>query len=223
MTWPSFVQADLMPAEAPRSAGSTSPQTVAVLLAAGAGSRFRDVRHKLLAELDSHGRTVIGQTLGRLIDARIGPIIVVTGALSRDDLAIDATVADLLDHPEVSTHHNPAWADGQSTSVRIGLDAAAHLGADAVVIGLADQPFITADAWRTIADGLGAIAVATYDGRRGNPVKLHASVWGLLPASGDEGARVLMRARPDLVVEVPCTGSPADIDTVEDLQQWQNN
>ncbi len=212
-----------MSVEKPRSAGATPTRIVAVLLAAGAGSRFHDVRHKLLAELGPHGRTVIAQSLGRLIDARIGSIVVVTGAISRDDLAIDASVADLLDHPDVITCHNPAWANGQSTSVRIGIDAAKRLGADVVVVGLADQPFITAEAWRTIADGLGDIAVATYDGRRGNPVKLHASVWGLLPASGDEGARVLMRDRPDLVVEVPCSGSPADIDTVEDLQQWQNN
>ena len=118
---------------------------------------------------------------------------------------------------------NPSWATGQITSVRVGLDAAAELGADRAVIGLADQPFISLDAWRTVATSPGPICVATYAGRRGNPVGLDRSTWSLLPEDGDEGARALMRIRPDLVREVACSGSPADIDTHEDLHRWQNN
>ena len=161
--------------------------------------------------------------LRNLIEARIGPIVIITGALTRDDLATNPSVANYLAAPSVTTHHNPTWAAGQSTSVRVAIDAAEQIGADAVVIGLADQPFITPDAWRTVAAGLGAITVATYDGRRGNPVRLHADVWDQLPHDGDVGARSLMQLRPELVTEVSCTGSSADIDTLEDLHRWQSN
>ena len=212
-----------MPTENPQQSGASRPSTVAVLLAAGAGSRFTDGRHKLLAELDSQGNTVIERSLRNLIEARIGPIVIITGALTRDDLATNPSVANYLAAPSVTTHHNPTWAAGQSTSVRVAIDAAEQIGADAVVIGLADQPFITPDAWRTVAAGLGAITVATYDGQRGNPVRLHADVWDQLPHDGDVGARSLMQLRPELVTEVSCTGSSADIDTLEDLHRWQSN
>ena len=158
---------------------------------------------------------MIERSLAHVVDAAIGPVIVITGAVP------DIVPAGRID--QVTACHNPRWAEGQMTSLRAGLDAAAELGCHAVVVGLADQPFITPDAWRAVATTTAAIAVATYDGRRGNPVRLDSAVWALLPADGDEGARSLMRVRPDLVREVPCTGSPADIDTEEDLRRWQNS
>lgn len=197
--------------------------TTPILLAGGAGSRFRDVGHKLLAELSETenrpGETVFARTLASAIAADIGRVTVVTGRLGPHDL-------DIADRTDIDLVHNHDWADGQMTSVRAGLTSAGDQGAHTVVIGLADQPGIEPSAWRSVADATLAgarIAVATYDGRRANPVALHRDVWDLLSTTGDEGARGLMRLRPDLVVEVPCTGSPKDIDTVEDLTRWQSN
>jgi molybdenum cofactor cytidylyltransferase len=191
----------------------------AVLLAAGGGSRFTGPGHKLSARLPDDGTeraaSVIERSIQHALTASIGPLLVVTGAVP------DVVPAHLRDR--VLLRHNPAWADGQATSVRAALRAAAELGCDAVVVGLADQPSVGPEAWRRVARTDGAIVVATYDGRRANPVKLDAEIWDLVPDEGDEGARALMRVRPDLVREVACTGSPADIDTEEDLRRWPNS
>jgi CTP:molybdopterin cytidylyltransferase MocA len=115
---------------------------------------------------------------------------------------------------------NPRWADGQATSLGVALDEARRRRLDAVVVGLGDQPGVPPESWRRVARSSAVVAVATYDGKRRNPVKLSAQAWDLIPREGDEGARSLIRERPDLVADVPCQGQPADIDTREDLEAW---
>jgi CTP:molybdopterin cytidylyltransferase MocA len=142
--------------------------------------------------------------------AGLDETIVVTGA---------ADVGKYL--PEgVHVVTNARWAEGQATSLHAAVKAADAAGHGAIVVGLGDQPSVPADAWRMVAASHAAIAVATYDGHRRNPVRLARSVWSLLPVEGDEGARSLIRRRPDLVGEVACVGDPADIDTADDLARW---
>jgi molybdenum cofactor cytidylyltransferase len=190
--------------------GSEVPPVVAVILAAGAGTRFQGPGHKLDAAVG--GRALVDRAVGAALSAGIGPVIVVTAGQLATGI-----------HPAVVHVVNERWADGQITSLQRSIEAARQLGAGAIVVGLGDQPFVTPGSWRAVAASDHAIAVATYDGTRGHPVKLGAEVWDLLPTEGDEGARALMRLRPDLVAAVPCDGSPIDIDTVEDLRRWQNS
>jgi molybdenum cofactor cytidylyltransferase len=116
----------------------------------------------LSAEIDEQGpdrgRTVVERSIASALAADIGPVVVVTGAVA------DVVPAHQLE--AVTVCHNERWIDGQITSLHAGIDAARRLGATAVVVGLADQPFIDPAAWQAVAEAAGPIAVATYDGHR---------------------------------------------------------
>lgn len=182
------------------------------VLAAGAGDRFRasgGPGPKQLAEVD--GEALVTRAVRVALEAGLDEVVVVAGAVDLASLDLPVAVVD-----------NPRWADGIASSVQVAVDHARAGGHAALVVGLADQPGVTAAAWRAVAEAADEppIAVATYAGRRGNPVRLPRAVWGDLPDTGDEGARVLMQRRPELVQAVPCDGQSDDIDTAEDLDRW---
>jgi len=185
----------------------------AVLLAAGSGSRFGG--GKLLAPY--LGRPLIESSLTNLAEAPVEETVVIVG----DDAE---RLRPICEPYGVRIVENPNWQRGQSTSVQAGLEA---LGPEvrAAVVLLADQPLVGPGAVKRLVAAFerGAkVAVATYGGRRRNPVLFSRTVWPLLEVglSGDEGARTVLRRHPDLVTEVPCdgVGDPADVDTREDLR-----
>ena len=197
----------------------TGSLTVAVVLAAGSGTRFVGSSHKLLSV--AQGRPVYHWAVESAIEACIGPVVVVTG---KTPLPLDFALSyeaqiSITKWGLPHSINNPNWSTGMASSVQCAIEFAASLGAQAVVIGLADQPCVPPSAWQRVATSTSPLAVATYDTKRGNPVKLHAEMWSHLPTTGDEGARNLLRSHHQLVSEVSCSGSAIDIDTIEDLEQ----
>ena len=179
-----------------------------VLLAAGEGSRFG--QPKALIELD--GQTLAERGVKTLFAGGADPVFVVTGAAP-------------VQLEGIHTVFNQQWRTGMGSSLRAALRALPPDVA-AVVVALADQPLVGAEAVARLIAAYRAgatVAVAAYEGKPRNPVLLAREHWPevIATATGDQGARAFLRARPDLVTLIECgdTGRPDDIDTTADLDR----
>ncbi len=174
-----------------------------LLLAAGRGERLGTPK----ALVEYAGERLLDRGVRLLAEGGCRPVVVVLGAADAD--VRGAVVV-----------RNPGWASGMGSSLRAGL-AALPDEAEAVVIALVDQPLIRPGAVRALIEARAGLAVATYGGRRRNPVLIAREHFAGVAerAVGDVGARAFIQAHPELVTEVPCDGhgDPADIDTPQDL------
>ena len=180
-----------------------------LVLAAGAARRFGG--GKLLAVLD--GRPLLEHALAAMEAAPVDRTVVVLGADADDVLArVKLHGAE----PVVCED----WEEGQSASLRCGVEELA--GAEAGVVTLGDQPRLSPRAVeRVIAtrDSAAEAVRATYGGAPGHPVLLERPLLARIHVlHGDTGARALLaRAR---VKEIACDGlgSAADVDTPGHLE-----
>lgn len=179
-----------------------------LLLAAGGGSRLGTP--KALVELD--GERLVDRGVRLLDDGGCHPVVVVLGAAT-----VQVRGAVVV--------RNPEWETGMGSSLRVGLLSLPD-SARAVVIALVDQPLIRpAVVHRLIEafEGGAAVAVATYGGKPRNPVLISREHVAEVAesATGDVGARSFLRARPELITEVPCddVGDPTDIDVPADFER----
>jgi molybdenum cofactor cytidylyltransferase/nicotine blue oxidoreductase len=190
----------------------------AVVMAAGRGRRLGADGPKPLVQW--RDRPLVAWALDAATGSGLRPVLLVIG--------YEAAAVAALAPPDVEVVRNPRWNDGMASSVRVALDALEErTTVTAVCVGLADQPRVGADAYRRLAAahaGGAQLAVATYGGRRANPVLLGRSLWAeVRTLRGDVGARALMDHHE--VVEVPCdgTGDPRDVDTPDDLGRLERD
>jgi CTP:molybdopterin cytidylyltransferase MocA len=159
------------------------------VLAAGASSRFGDVKQRLLLE----------PVLERVRASSVDDIVVVLGA---HEVKSSARAV-----------HCPEWERGRGASLRCGLQALEE-GTEAAVVVLGDGPNLSPEAIERVLEvwhESGAeVVAATYEGNRGHPVLLTRAVWDRIP---DQGGRSL----PALLVPCDDLGSPGDVDFPKDL------
>ena len=191
----------------------TTRSVAAIVLAAGAGSRFGG--GKLLAPLE--GRPVLQHVLDRLAEAGIEDVVVVLG---RDASAVERAIAWRGERRV----QNPDPGQGLSSSVRVGFEGIGD-GPSAALVVLGDQPRVPMGAIRAVldapVDSAWPITVPRYPDDAGrNPVLVERAAFGLVAeATGDRGLGPVIAAHPEHVREVSAhaPGGNPDVDTRADL------
>ena len=182
------------------------PNACAAVLAAGSSTRMGTCKLT---------RPFAGSTL---LGCAAAETVVVTGAY-RDAVARSAQAHGAREA------FNPSWERGQSTSVRTAARFAAAHGYDLLLVMVADQPYVEASHLDTLlrayAEGGACACVTRGAGRQGNPCLFDRTCFPLLEGlDGDEGARSMLRAHPELGVRaVPVADARVldDVDTPDEL------
>jgi molybdenum cofactor cytidylyltransferase len=181
-----------------------------VVLAAGEARRFGAT--KQLATLD--GRPLVLHAVDALRGAGVDEIIVVTG---HDADAVEAVLPS-----DVRAIRNPAYRDGQATSLAAALHELAD-DSEAAVVLMADQPGVLVQDVITLIEAFRrtrqAIVRLRYTDGPGPALlsrEIQAEAGHL---HGDTGARVLMASHPEWVLDVDVDRpAPRDVDEPGDLQ-----
>jgi molybdenum cofactor cytidylyltransferase len=185
---------------------------IAILLAAGKGSRFdpHGVRNKLLQTLPD-GCTVAVASAASLL--AVMPKVLAVVRPNDHQLRAELQAIGC----EVTTYADAA--DGMGATLAHAVQQSTH--AAGWIVALADMPYLQPATIRALLDALrnGAdIAAPVHDGRRGNPVAFGCvHLRALLQLSGDVGARRLLQNYPVQLVEVNDPGIHLDIDRPQDL------
>jgi molybdenum cofactor cytidylyltransferase len=161
---------------------------------------------KQLAKLG--GLTLVDRAVGAALESGAAEVVVVLGAGADQ-------VREALAGASVRIVVNEAWEDGLGSSIGLGVQALS-LGLEAVILTLADQPFVPAAHLRQMAETPGSIVATRWDEASGPPCLFEKVHFAELTAlSGDQGAKALIRQHG--ATYLPLQDAQIDIDTPADL------
>ena len=174
-------------------------KVIGIVLAAGQSNRM-GWENKLTKNW--RGRPLVAHVVDAARSSSLSDVVVVTGHQAK--LVAEQCGGD------VTLVHNPDFATGMASSLRVGIAQAQRLGTDAALILLGDMPLVGSSDVDAIVDayngsGTAAIVQATGQGNPGNPVLFDHTLFAeLLSLEGDMGARNVVKNHADkrLLVEI---------------------
>ncbi len=206
----------------PRRAGAGHGRNVAVILLAAGQSRRMKERDKLLEMVD--GQAMLHHAARAALESRADTVFV---ALPPQADARRARLAGLAVRPIEAVD----FAEGMGGSLR---NAMAEIGEgyDAVIVALADMPEITPAHYNALIKAYDPgtqreiCRAMSEDGQPGHPVLFGQRFFeNLAAASGDAGAREILRSSAEFIYNVKTAGRGAvlDLDTPEAWENWRKS
>lgn len=189
----------------------------AIILAAGRAERLGSSK----LSLQLAGRSILRHVIDSALASNLSEIVVVLGHYARE------LVSEIPDDRRVRSVHNARYDEGQHSSVKAGL-AVLDGEAEAAVVLLGDQPFVTPEAINAIIDEFQMrrtpLVLPIYQGRRGHPVLFSSALFPeLLEASEEQGRREVVRRHMGRAATVALAQEPPmDVDTWQDYLQLAN-
>ena len=187
----------------------------ALLLAAGAGSRFGG--RKLLAPW--RGEPLVRAAARTALVAPVEACIVVTGCDAEEvERALDG-----LEDSRLARVQALNWREGLASSLRAGVEALPP-SSRGVVVFLGDMPLVPPSAAGLLIAALDQGAVGAemrYQDRPAHPVAFGRALFGdLLSLKGDSGGRHLLAGRQDVArFTTQDAGATFDVDVAGDLMR----
>jgi molybdenum cofactor cytidylyltransferase len=149
------------------------------------------------------------------------PIVVVLGANAEQ---IKPEISQL----PVQIVENQQWAEGMSSSIRVGIKAldGGNQNLEAVAIALCDQPFVSPQTINQLIEAYHLtgkpIIASEYAGTLGVPVLFSRPLFSeLMALKSNEGAKQLIKRHIHEVFSIPFPGGAIDIDTPNDYEKLQ--
>ena len=189
------------------------PRVAAIVLAAGSSRRMGT--NKLLLPLE--GEPLVRRSVRRCLAADFDRVVVVLGhEAPRVRTALDGLSCEIVE--------NADHAHGVGTSIRAGVVSVAD-AVDAVVMVLADMPYVTTDMLRTVTSWYRAtrppVVVSEYGGVQAPPTLYDRALFTrLLAIADDSGGKAVAQQLADLRVTVAFPESARrDLDATADYER----
>ena len=186
-----------------------------IILAAGASSRLGTPKQLLFY----YGNTLVQHACEAAINANAGAVTVVLGANA-------GLIQEALNNNAAHTVINTGWQEGIASSIRHGIKTFTQLNplAEAVVLLLADQPYVTTASLKHLITTYQAtgkhIVASAYGDSFGTPALFHKNIFPeLLQLTGDAGAKSIIRRHLNEGAFIPFPEGNIDVDTAEDYRK----